>query len=704
MTSPETKRHTYTQTNKIQSFGSDSHIGPHGSPHTPGRLHHQRGSLGHVNHHAHPHVVQTRSNDRSSSFGGPGAGESATNPLDLCPDGFSNMVTKLYQTKPVQFCLLSENPLAEDPTKLQQVRWFFLCPPHSHFGWVLTRVLGLCIAWAALWGIVGKEEAFFGGNVFSIFLLYVLSRVSGFFVGLLGLPPLLGMLLAGITLNNVQFTSNDHTIADDIQREWRVALRDFSFITILIRAGLSLNPKGLMLMKSVVIRLALCPGVLAEGPVIALLAYFVFDMPFNWAFMLGFILAAVSPAVVVPSLLKLQNKGYGVEQGIPTLIIAAASIDDIIAISAFSIVMSVSFVAEDKSLLVMLLHAPTEIAVGFIAAIVAGVIMWYIPPPDKHELDTRGHPLLRTENHTTARFLILFGTGIMFMFGFQRMGLAGAGALGCLSVSFVTGLGWDIDTKRPVGEAFGHAWNSLMPLLFGLIGSEIKLNVIEVDNIWKAVLVLIGGLLVRVCVSFLTVMGVGLNVKEQLFVAIAWIPKATVQAAISGIPLDQAMRTGDATKIQRGKYILTIAVLAILITAPIGALGIRLTGKRLLQLPKRLLTRRSFRRRSSIQKSDGYPRPLIAMNLIPADSPTAEADEAKTEIQIQPGLKPDPSADTMITIDEAVNSANPTPNGTVVVIQPGLPLSKNLAPGTQVEGGPDNSGPSTAEQQNSVDV
>ena len=378
------------------------------------------------------------------------------------------------------------------------------------------------------------------------------------------------------------------------------------------------------------------------------------------------------------------------------MIIAAASIDDIIAISAFSIVMSVSFVDESKSLLVVLLHAPTEIAVGFLAAIIAGVIMWYIPPPDKHELDKRGHPLLRTENHTTARFLILFGTGIMFMFGFQRMELAGAGALGCLSVSFVTGLGWDIDTKRPVGEAFGHAWNSLMPLLFGLIGSEIKLNVIEVDNIWKAVLVLIGGLLVRVCVSFLTVMGVGLNVKEQLFVAIAWIPKATVQAAISGIPLDQAMRTGDATKIQRGKYILTIAVLAILITAPIGALGIRLTGKRLLQLPKRLLTRRSFRRRSSIQKSDGYPRPLIAMNLIPADS-SADPDEAKTEIQ--PGMKLDPSADTMITIDET--NSNITSNGTVVVIQPGLPASKNSAsPETETE----KDDPQCDQQQNSVDV
>ena len=87
------------------------------------------------------------------------------------------------------------------------------------------------------------------------------------------------------------------------------------------------------------------------------------------------------------------------------------------------------------------------------------------------------------------------------------------------------------------------------------------------------------------------------------------------------------------------------------------------------------------------------------MNLIPADSPSADPDEAKTEIQIQPGLKPDPSADTMITIDEVNNSANSTPNGTVVVIQPGSHFSK-----TEDDGSPDNSGPSTAEPQNSVDV
>ncbi|XP_063727151.1 sodium/hydrogen exchanger 9B2-like [Symsagittifera roscoffensis] len=268
-------------------------------------------------HHHHAKAGNTRSTDRASLGAATTHSDqtAVTNPSDLCPKAVTQLCNIVYRTKPVQFCLLSENALAEEPTRLQQVRWYFLCPPHSHFGWVLTRILGLCIAWAALWGIVGKEQAYFGGNMFSIFLLYVASRITGFFMGLLGLPPLLGMLLAGILLNNVTLPFASTPLADDIDRDYRVALRDFSFITILIRAGLSLNPKGLMLMKSVVIRLALCPGVLAEGPMIALLAYMLFGMPFNWAFMLGFILAAVSPAVVVPSLLKLQNKGFGVEQG-----------------------------------------------------------------------------------------------------------------------------------------------------------------------------------------------------------------------------------------------------------------------------------------------------------------------------------------------------------------------------------------------------
>ena len=336
--------------------------------------------------------------------------------------------------------------------------------------------------------------------------------------------------------------------------------------------------------------------------------------------------------------------------------------------------MSVSFVDGNKSLLVVLLHAPTEIAAGMLASIVAGIIMWYIPPPDKHELDKTGHPLLRTQNHTTARFLILFGTGIMFMFGFQRLHLAGAGALGCLAVSFITGLGWDIDTKRPVGEAFGHAWNSLMPLLFGLIGGEIKLDYIEPAILWKSMIVLLGGLIIRVCVSFLTVMGVGLNIKEQFFVAIAWIPKATVQAAISGIPLDLAIESGDKDKITMGRYILTISVLAILLSAPLGAVGIRLTGKRLLQLPKRHFTKRSFRRRSSVQKSDGLPRPLIAMNLIPSDKTDPEdQDKSPTDTteKQSPGSGDQnlPHTVTMVTIDERAGS-QPSANGAVVVIQP----------------------------------
>ena len=294
----------------------------------------------------------------------------------------------------------------------------------------------------------------------------------------------------------------------------------------------------------------------------------------------------------------------------------------------------------------------------------------------------------------------------MFMFGFQRLHLAGAGALGCLAVSFITGLGWDIDTKRPVGEAFGHAWNSLMPLLFGLIGTEIKFEYMESAIILKALLVLMGGLIVRVCVSFLTVMGVGLNFKEQLFVAIAWIPKATVQAAISGIPLDLAMESKDEDKIKLGRIILTISVLAILLSAPLGALGIRLTGKRLLQLPKRLVSRRSFRRRSSIQKSDGLPRPLIAMNLMPSESndieevdtpaPTPESLEVNKGFQVPPNdsSRSVSNATTMVTINETANFLAPTSNGAAIVVQP---TSRNTNENTSSQS--ENTNTTAAERQ-----
>ncbi|XP_075266373.1 sodium/hydrogen exchanger 9B2-like [Convolutriloba macropyga] len=586
---------------------------------------------------------------------------SSTSPAKCCN---GRLCDKVQSSSFVSAFRVRAHPLPDKPTAFQKARWHFQCPPHGRVAWVLTRVVGFLIGLGALYGLLGPDDA--RPEVY-IFVLYIISRLTGFLVSLAKLPPLLGMLMAGICMSNV----NSHFgLIEEVEPYWKEVLRDVAFITILIRAGLSLNPKGVLEMSGVVVRLAFCPGVVTEGPVVAILAHFLLGLPLLWALMLGFILAAVSPAVVVPSLLSLQNRGYGVDQGVPTLIIAAASIDDIIAISAFSVVLSINFADHSSGgIWIEILRAPLEVIIGVAAALVIGVIMWYVPPPKKNELDLDGRPKRKQEDHTTARFLMLFGSGILFMFGARKLHLAGAGALGTLCAAFFTGLGWDMETKMPVGTAFGHAWNSLMPLLFGLIGSEIDLKVLADPNIILSSLgVIIGGLSARFLATFLAVQGAGFNVRERIFVSIAWIPKATVQAAMGSIPLDLAREqleraqhhstsvvtqypshinhnldingtnltstatdnwtrgngsmggnismSGDGSLLSSdglelaekhkdwGVIIITVAVLAILISAPIGAIGIGVTGDKLLQKSRRQ------RRFSRIRPQDGQPRPL----------------------------------------------------------------------------------------------
>ncbi|XP_063713535.1 sodium/hydrogen exchanger 9B2-like [Symsagittifera roscoffensis] len=560
----------------------------------------------------------------------------------ICHDIIHSRVVSLFRVR--------EHPLDDTATLAQKAAWNFRCPPHGKVGWVLTRFVGFLIGMGALYGLLGPDDA--RPEVY-IFALYIISRLSGFLVSLMRLPPLLGMLVAGIAVSNLRAQFD---LIEDVEPYWKEVLRDISFITILIRAGLSLNPKGVLEMKSVVVRLAACPGVITEGPVVAMLAYFLLGLPFLWALMLGFILAAVSPAVVVPSLLGLQAFGYGVDQGVPTLIIAAASIDDIIAISAFSIVLSITFGDHSSGIWLELLRAPLEVILGVGASLLVGIVLWYVPPPDKNEVDFQGKPKPKQPDHTMARFLMLFGSGILFMFGARKLHLAGAGALGTLCCAFFTGLGWDRKTKVPVGNAFGHAWNSLMPLLFGLIGSEIDLKVLaDPKLILSSLGVISGGLIARFLATFLSVACAGLNIRERVFVAIAWIPKATVQAAMGSIPLDIAREQYETAKLNfdsqhfgnvsdsangtigqqwqsdldeagahldYGKVIITVAVVAILISAPIGAIGISVTGKKLLRVSMR-------RRRSSriVLRRDGHPRPLQLEDEL---TPEEEPDQPRT--------------------------------------------------------------------------
>ncbi|XP_060082239.1 sodium/hydrogen exchanger 9B2-like [Ylistrum balloti] len=454
------------------------------------------------------------------------------------------------------------HPLPENPSICQRLKYSFLCPPHGNIAWYMQFLILAGITWIVLVSLT-HSEALPGGNFFSLFVLFYGAVVGGYLISFLRLPPLLGMLIVGAALRNIPGVK---IVGESIAMPWSSALRQIALTVILIRAGLGLDPKALRKLSFTVLRLAFIPC-LAECCAEAVAAHFLLGFPWEWGFMLGFVLAAVSPAVVVPSLLSLSDRGYGLDKGIPTLVIAAASVDDVLAITGFGVVLGISFSTGDIALTIV--KGPLEALLGIVYGIVVGVVMWYLPSKD-------------TNNPALYRSLLLLGGGLMATFGSSAVHLSGAGPLGCLTLAFIAALRWRKEAEKEgdngINDMVALLWMIFQPLLFGLIGAAVDVNTIDGGTVGLAMGTLAIGLFVRLCASFGAVLFSGLNVKEMLFIPIAWLPKATVQAAIGGIALDEATKRGDANLMALGTSVLTIAVLSIIVTAPIGAALIAIFG------------------------------------------------------------------------------------------------------------------------------
>ncbi|KAM6156490.1 LOW QUALITY PROTEIN: sodium/hydrogen exchanger 9B2-like [Erethizon dorsatum] len=422
------------------------------------------------------------------------------------------------------------------------------------------------LLWAVLWSITGSE-CLPGGNLFGIIILFYCAVIGGRLLGLVKLPtlpplpPLLGMLLAGFLLRNIP------VICDNVQIEhrWSSSLRSIALSVILVRAGLRLDSKALQKLKGVCVRLSLGPCIV-EACAAAVLAHFLMGLPWQWGFILGFVLGAVSPAVVVPSMLLLQEGGYGVEKGVPTLLMAAGSFDDILAITGFNTCLSIAF--STGSTMFNVLRGVLEVVIGVATGVPLGFFIRYFPSRDQATL-------------VLTRASLLLGLSVLAMFGSTRFGIPGLGGLCTLVTAFLAGLGWS-DEKGEVGKIIAIAWDIFQPLLFGLIGAEVSVVSLRPDTVGFCVATL-GTAVLIILTTFLMVCFAGFNIKEKLFISFAWLPKATVQAAVGSVALDMARSHGEEQLEHYGMDVLTVAFLAILITAPIGSLLIGLLGPRFLQ-------------------------------------------------------------------------------------------------------------------------
>uniref|UniRef100_A0A3Q0QX71 Cation/H+ exchanger transmembrane domain-containing protein n=1 Tax=Amphilophus citrinellus TaxID=61819 RepID=A0A3Q0QX71_AMPCI len=427
---------------------------------------------------------------------------------------------------------------------------------------------------AVLFGVVWsvtEDECLPGGNLFGITILFISAVIGGKLVALIHLPklprlpPLLGMLLMGFLLRNIPVVTDGVYI----DFRWSASLRNIALAVILARAGLGLDPMALRKLKAVCIRVAAGPC-LIEACTAALISHFLMGLPWVWSFILGFVLGAVSPAVVIPSMLLLQKDGYGVEKGIPTLLMAAGSCDDILAITGFTACLGIAFATGPTWY--NLLRGVLEVAGGMVAGILLGFLIQYFPSVDQKHL-------------VMKRSFLVLGLSIFAVFGSSVAGFPGSGALCTLVLAFLAGLGWGTEKAR-VEEVLVWAWNVFQPLLFGLIGAEIRVSELERHSVGLGVACLLIALLVRVSLTFVCVLFAGFNMREKVFIALAWMPKATVQAAIGSTALDMARIKDDKQLQKYGMDVLTVAVLSILLTAPVGALIIGLCGPCLLQKPK----------------------------------------------------------------------------------------------------------------------
>jgi len=283
------------------------------------------------------------------------------------------------------------------------------------------------------------------------------------------------------------------------------------------------------------------------------------DFSFVQGGILGFIIAAVSPAVIVPQMLNLMEKRIGTNKNIPTLILAGASIDDIFAITIFSTFLGL-YSGKQVNIGIKIMQIPLGIILGIISGIVTGLIL--IKLFEKYHI------------RDTKKVLVVLGTGILLsgLEDILKSKVELAGLLGVMTIGFII-LEKSPEIGKRLAIKLNKVWIFAEILLFVLVGSEVNIRVAA--NAGKVgILLILIGLLGRSIGVLISLIGSNLNLKERLFCVIAYVPKATVQAAIGSIPLSLGVASGD--------LILAISVLSIIITTPIGAIGIRNLSRKLL--------------------------------------------------------------------------------------------------------------------------
>lgn len=384
---------------------------------------------------------------------------------------------------------------------------------------------------------------------FIIIVGYLLGRL----LSAMNLPSLIGYIIAGLIMGPSFFNLIDQStlnISSDLRR--------IALMIILLRAGLNIDLQDLKKVGRPAILMSFLPATLEIIGTIILAPIF-FGMSYLSAAILGAIVAATSPAVVVARMLDLMGKGYGKRKGVPQMILAGSSMDDIFVIILFTALTALAQTGEFHWL--SMLSMPTSIILGIAGGLLVGWILSLAI--EKYQL-SGGYPVI-----------LSFGMAMLFD-GIEK---AMTGPIGFSALLAVMAMGFMMLRVNPVQAksvqvGFNNLWQVFEIILFVLVGASMSIESVK-DSGLIAVLLIVLLLVFRGLGVLLSVLGTQLNKEEKAFAIFAYLPKATVQAAIGAVPL--------AMGLPNGQIILTISVVAILVTAPLGAVLIDQTHDRLLR-------------------------------------------------------------------------------------------------------------------------
>lgn len=387
----------------------------------------------------------------------------------------------------------------------------------------------------------------------SIALIMLIGMSAGWVCRKVKLPGLIGMLFTGIILGPYVLNMLDSSIllvsAD---------IRKIALVIILTRAGLTLNLEDLKKVGRPAFLMCFVPATFEMIGMI-ILAPRLLDVSLIESAVIGAVVAAVSPAVVVPEMIKLMEEGYGTKQGIPQLILAGASVDDVYVIVMFTAFTSL---AQGSNVSVMsFVNIPISIIFGIIIGIIIGkalAVVWK-----------------KVHIRDTVKAAIFLSVALLLV-GVEASLNTPITFASLISVMFI---GIALKKDRPevafrLSQKYNKMWVWAEVMLFVLVGATVDIGYVAYAGV-SAIVIIIGALIFRMAGVALCMAGTKLKLKERVFCMLAYTPKATVQAAIGGVPLSMGLACGNT--------VLIVAVLAIIITAPLGAFAIDMTYRKLLK-------------------------------------------------------------------------------------------------------------------------